>query len=440
MSDERNSSEESIEALAGMFPDGRTVDTIKDGATGRLRLICFDGKKYQIEDRISSDGHTFVPPVLDPAAQSAVTLPTQASDYGSTAKLFAQIQEFLATSGVSLEVATKVTYFVFQDWLPEMSLPAPCLIITGPGPESALLLQLLGGVLRRPLRLVEIDSHASRALIQYINPTVLVDARHFTARSLRRLLATSGFRFFAPAGGSCFAKAVYVGADIPLEVPSDFAVHVRLAPSPRGVSLLDEKQLNQVTAELQAKLVDYRLRNVPKVRSSDFDVPDLDLEARTVARGIGRSVVDAPELQHGVRLLLEDRDEDLRSTRWTDPTCVTIEVLLDKSHTPQPDGIFVGKVAEAASALLQARGASIQLKARAVGSVLRRLGFASERNGKGTRILVTTKVIRRIHDLARDYRVAAVEDGIRRCDMCREIFAVADITESSADVHSEQSL
>ncbi len=61
MDDKANTNEQSIETLGGVLPDGRTVDLIRDGVTGRLKLLCFDGTQYRTEDRISIEGRTFVP-------------------------------------------------------------------------------------------------------------------------------------------------------------------------------------------------------------------------------------------------------------------------------------------------------------------------------------------------------------------------------------------
>jgi hypothetical protein len=290
--------------------------------------------------------------------------------------------------------------------------------------------------------MTEIGSCGFRGLIQHVHPTVLIDARHFTPRSLQKLLASCGSRRFAPWKGSvaefCFAKVIYVGAALVENVPADFAVRVHLSPSRRGVSLLDEKKRGQIIAALQPKLLDYRLRNLARIRASDFDLPEMDIESRAMGRLLGRCIVDARETQAGVRSLLDDRDDELRTARWTDLTCVIIEALLDKCHSPQRDGIYVGEVTKAAVVILKGRGAFAQLEDRCVGHSLRQLGFTPKRNGKGFRILVTNEVIRAIHGLARDYRVAAVEDGIARCDMCRQTFTLPDATVRGTDVHCGQ--
>jgi hypothetical protein len=57
-----------------------------------------------------------------------------------------------------------------------------------------------------------------------------------------------------------------------------------------------------------------------------------------------------------VQSLLEERGDELRSAQCTDPTCVIIEAPLDQCHSPQPDGIYVGKVTEVVAAIFKALG------------------------------------------------------------------------------------
>ena len=103
----RTRTEQSIETLGGVLPDGRTVDLIRDGVTRRLKLLCFDGTQYRTEDRISIEGRTFVPPALDPALQSAVTFPARVADYGCTKDLFhVAIENVFIKYGMSAAVAT----------------------------------------------------------------------------------------------------------------------------------------------------------------------------------------------------------------------------------------------------------------------------------------------------------------------------------------------
>src|SRR6266478_7059322 len=76
--------------------------------------------------------------------------------FESTVELFTAARELLMSRGFPEEVALTSTYFVFPTWFPEFLPIAPCLSIAGPRPEAALLLQLLGWLVRRPLPLGDV--------------------------------------------------------------------------------------------------------------------------------------------------------------------------------------------------------------------------------------------------------------------------------------------
>src|SRR5271166_3528389 len=76
--------------------------------------------------------------------------------------------------------------------------------------------------------------------------------------------------------------------------------------------------------------------------------------------------------------------------------------------------------AETVNALLKGRHEESNLSAKRAGLVLRELGIHGERVAEGYKIELTDVVRERIHQLAFDYRVLSLEDGVRRCRYCRE--------------------
>jgi hypothetical protein len=438
----RASANSTTETCGGLLPDGRSVDLISDVATGRMKLISFDGIEHQIADRVDVGDHTFISMALDSAIRGATALPTTAEDYETTEGLFAETRGVMTAHGFSQEVATAATNFIFATWFPEAG--APCMTITGPSAEGILFLQLLACFVRRGLMMVELDSHGFRGLMDRLHPTLLIDARCFTSRSLRRLLTSSGSRFYVPWKGSVanfsFARAIYLGTGPAADFSADFSLHVHISPSRPGLFLLDEKERVQIIATFQPKFLNYRLRNINRVRASDFELSEMDSEAGIIGRILGSCIVDAPEIQAGVRRLLESREAKLRAARWTDLSCVILEALLDICHRPASNRIYVGEIAETARVILKTRGNPAEFKARGVGPILRRLGFnTSPRDYRGFHILVTSEVLRTIHLLARDYKIAAVENGIACCPMCTETFRVVPgVTDPVCDMHGER--
>lgn len=407
--------------------DGRVVDLINDGASGRLRLIWRKGTGYHSAERIEIGDGTFIPLALDPGVQRAIPLPTQPVDYRTTEALFAQSVEILTRHGLPEAVATPAIHFAFASWFPETG--APCLTVTGPIAEATLFMQSLGCLVRRGLLMKDYDSHGFRKVIEMLHPTLLIDGRFLTRRSLAKLSAASGPHAFVAWKASIvdvsFARSIYLGARTPADVAPDFSLHIHIPPSRRAASLLDDTERGRIIAAFQPRFLDYRLRNLKQVRASGFDVCDVDSESAIVGRMLGRCIVEAPKIQAGVQLILENREEQLRAARWTDLTCVTIEALLDRCHAADRGKIYAGEIAKLATVILKGRGDPGGLTGRGVGKVLSDLGFSSKRDGHGFGLRLTANVVHAIHRLARDFRVAAVEDDYSRCAICSETFGNA---------------
>ena len=264
-----------IEISGGVLPDGRLADLIRVGLTGELMMPVSDGTRIEVVGSVRVEGQTFVPVTLDPCIQHAVTLPTDESDYGSTESLFSATREVLTRHGISEDIADAAVYFVFATWFPERFLPAPCLVITGPSPEAALLLQLLGCLVRRGLQMAQIDSDGFRGLADRLRPTLLIDGRRLSRRNLR-LLSSCGPRAYIPwkesVADCALAKAIYFGAVPAAEFSTDYSLYLHLSPSRASICMLDEKTRGQIIADLQPKFLNYRLRRFAAVRDS-FDPP-----------------------------------------------------------------------------------------------------------------------------------------------------------------------
>ncbi len=243
-------------------------------------------------------------------------------------------------------------------------------------------------MVRHGLVLSSIGSARFRAVLQDLHPTLLVDARYLSAGDLNTLAASCNPQAFQPWGNSLteprFAKKRFTWTRGLSEKSSGFfALSINVSPAPRGMPMLGEADAEKITANLQPKLVALRLRSLPKVMASDFDIPGLSSENRAIARLMGSAVIEAPELQAGLRLLLEGREEKLRDARWTDLHCVTLEALLAHCHKPGTQRVYVGEIAE--DALDNPKGAWRAQEAYATGDGggLEQTGIPARRRCKG---------------------------------------------------------
>jgi hypothetical protein len=414
-----------IPTCGELFDDGGSIDLLFDPAAGRLALVSWDGRKYRIAPSVEHGGRIFRPVDLDPSILRAVTLPTSVSLYGSTEQLFTTVQQLLARYGFPAEVALAATFFLFSTWHIENLSIAPCLRIFGPEPEANLLLQLLGCLVRRSLSLGEVTRKSLCTVLEDLRPTLIV-RREQQNSSAMRLLAASDNRhsYFQWKGGlvNIFcAKAIYYGNLLHNDFSNGLAVN--LNPFREKLPVFHAKAAQETVAQLQSKLLAYRLQNISKVADSQFDVPEFNSGIRVLARAMGSCVVDAPHLQSQLIALLQDYQEKIRAQSWLDLRCVAIEALLSGCHKPEAaDGkVYVGKSTEIVRAILKGRGRTTRLDPQAIGGIWRALDLSPKRDRHGCAIRLSEEVCRRIHKLAVDYDVAAMQDGQGHCAYCAEI-------------------
>lgn len=427
-----------IETTGELLADGTVVELICNQENRRLELLILaDGIRKNTQE-FEHAGRRYRPIDLSTSSAQIIPLPSGCAPYETTARLFSDVASCFTQQGFSEEVARTCTYFTFSTWLPHANRPSPCLGISGPPAEALRLQQLLRLVVRRGFRTLDLTSISFCKMIGEFRPTLLLDWPHLSQQSRRILCAscTPGAYVVAPDSiiDLGMPRAIYFGAELDPEFPADFCLRVHLTPAKCGHSILSENALGQICTNFQPRLLDYRLCNLAAVRDSEFDLPELQGESRIMAKLYGSCVVGAPEIQAGIRELIDHRESELRETRFTNPTCVIIEVVFAICHDPKRHDIRVLELTEEVNAALKARGETSQIKPRAMGAKLDELRLRREaRNAFGRRVLLNTRAKRRIHELARDYRVESVQQRVPICALCKEILgSKVDPTEKTA--------
>lgn len=427
-----------IETSGEFLPDGTVIELIRDPETCGLELLIFADGTRKTAQEFEHAGRRYRPLDLTASSAQIIPPPCGCAPYETTAKLFSDTASCYTQQGFSEAVAQACTYFGFATWFPHVDRPTPCLGISGPPAEALRLQQLLRSLVRRGFRTLDLTSISFRRIIGELRPTLLLDWRHLSQHSRRLLCAscTPGAHVVAPDSIIDFGmpRAIYFGAEPDPEFPGDFCLRVHLTPAKCGHSMLSENALGKICTNFQPRYLDYRLCNFAAVRDSEFDSPELQGESRIMAKLYGSCVVGAPELQAGMRALIDDRESELRESRFTDHTCVVIEVIFATCHDPKRQVMRVMELTDDVNAILKARGDTVQLKPRAVGAKLDKLRLRREpRNGFGRQILLNARAKRRIHELARDYKVESIQQQIPVCALCKEILGSnVDATEKTA--------
>jgi hypothetical protein len=419
-----------IRTLGELFPTGGGIDLLRDAATGGLTLILFNERDQFIASRHKSRGRDYLPAELEPSFRRAIILPSTCAEFGSTLALFAAVRASFTAYGFSEEVALTAGYFVFSSWFPDCLPAAPCLCVTGPRAEASLLLQLLACMARHPLRLGEIARSALCSLPFDLQLTLLIDHEP-TSRSAWNLLAISNDRGALISWKNRLinpfcAKAIYRGLALDEDHFDGIALHINVPPSRGPLPILDAQAQREIAEKLQPQLQTYRCRNISKVRESRIDFPEFESPLRILGRILGAAIIDAPALQADLEPVLRGLEEGARAERWHDLRCVTIESLLSLAHFGGNEKVHIGQITLTAGAILKGRGETASFEPEIIGAIVRQLGFKPKRDNKGNAIHLSDQVRRRIHELARDYDVAAVQQGVAVCPLCLEILPAAD--------------
>ena len=422
-----------------VFSDGACIELLREAGTGRLCLLVCEGENRTIAPEVQFRGRLYRPEHIDPALLAAMTLPAKCEAFGSTIELFTSVRETFMSYGVPEDPALAVTYFGFASWFIESLPAAPCLLISGPPAEANLLLELLHCAVRHSLPLGEVTRSGIYSLPMYVQPTLLVKSR--ISRSVSALLSLSNRRdaFILGEHGlsNIFcAKAVYLGDGEERDDFDESVLRINLSPSRGRLPILDPRDRQEICGKLQGKLLGYRCRHLVKVRESRCDFPEFDSGIRILGRILGAPLVDAPELHADLEPLLRERQEGIRTAKWLDLRCVTLEAVLNHCHQDPGKKVHIRDITKTVNIIYRSRGETTEFEPEVIGNILRKHEFSPKRDSQGYFILLDDRTRRHAHLVARRRDVAAVQVGISKCSLCSEILAT-DGTRTFSDSRSK---
>lgn len=414
------------ETCGEIFATGMMLELVRDAADGEIKLICSDGPNVSISSRFDVNGKVFIPPRLDEDLLKAFVLPSSIADYSSTAALFDDLRRlFREHPGLSEESVSKAAFYALSSWFPECA--PPLLLVSAPDASgSRLLLAQLRCACRRSVIIGDVTRSGMWSLPLSVRPTIIIDRPKLTKDLpfVLRAMNRPGVRI--PQRGHlldvCCPIVLCTQEPISDSWLVEQSVQIEVMASATRFPRIAPQALHEVSRDLQAKLLAYRLRNFVKVQHSVFDAPQLAFPTREIARTLGDCIVDDHELQSRVVPLLEEQDEDVRVRRTTSFEAVVVEAGLLFCHEKKKrDWAYVSEFATVANAILEGRGEQIKLEPRAVGDILRSIGLFTRRLGRAGRgVLLVSEVRQKIHELAWGFCVRSIDDGVDRCKFCSE--------------------
>lgn len=425
------------------LPDGTLLELVRDSSDAtKAALLRRVGECVTIEHQFYTDDRSFVPVTLDPALLRQLRLPIKPQPCGPTQPLVEQISSILMqTLELTPENAFLETVFAVASFFSDCLPTRICLLLQGSANTEALgRMSALSWFCRHPLLLL--DEAGIDQLPANLNTTRFFYSPKPTAK-MRKLIANlpaSGFGVMR--NGSLLresqgAVVIYSGSTDLGCACEGACLRMPVAPARRLLRPCDEECYRDVTDEIRAKLLDYRLVNYDNVLQSEFDVTDFTGPTRELARDLGSCLIDAPDLQDRLISLLRDQDESVRTERSAEMSPI-LESLMVSCHERRP-ALYVGEIAKTATEILSARGEWTTPGPKEVGNKLKLLGLHTVRLDAGGRGLKLTRTVcARIHQLARDYDVpTAVGKGLPGCPDCKQFFDQQ--SNSARDAHDAHS-
>ena len=417
---------EPIPTAGERLSDGSLIEIVRDPSDAtRAMLLRRVEKQVTIAHEIYADDRIFVPAIFDLVLLRQLRLPCKDLPCGPTQALVDQISSILMkTVGLAAENAFLVAVFAVASFFPDCLLTRLCLLLLGStNTEAIALLRVLSWFCWHPLLLLD-DGGIDQL------PENLIATRFFYAprisAQLRKLISNlqaSGFGVIRNGLllESHGAVVIYSGSTDLGCGGDDACLRIPVAPAGRLLRPYEEELYRDIADEIRAKLLNYRLVNYDAVRCSEFDVAALTGPTRELARGLGACLIDAPDLRERLIALLRFQAESVRMERSAEMS-PTLESLIVSCHERRRPAVYVGAIAKTATDILSARGESTTLSPKEVGNKLKLLGLHTTRLDAGGRGLKLTRgVCARIHQLARDFGVPAIEKGLPGCPDCKQI-------------------
>lgn len=188
------------------------------------------------------------------------------------------------------------------------------------------------------------------------------------------------------------------------------------------VSVLDPRAQLQIMEEFQPKLGMFRLTNYGLVSASVIDLPEISSGARDLARCLGATVAGDSELQAQLGTLLTEQDHQVGTESANELHLVVIEALLCCSHQAKKECVGVAEITATVNKILERRGELLKMNPRALGNILRALGFSTQRLSATRRgIILLNSVRQRIHRLASKPELLKVRSQSMDCAQCDEL-------------------
>ena len=421
-----------IETLGEVFEDGSFIEVVHDPADrDALHLLAFDGEIAYVGSRVKHHDRTYVASSIDPVIARELRLPAEVPPPESGRELAENLRPiFRRYSGLSDEAAELMARYILATWVMDALPEAPSLLIIGPDTrEIRQLLSLIKNLSRHALLLTCVRANDLSTLPTDLGLTLVIE-QPVLKHPLADLLDASRKRAFKVARRGTlwsphFAKTIHCVHQ--LQAGGIKAVKLVVAPSAQPLPLLDDRELDRIGRDFQPRLLSFRFANFEIIRSRIIENSVAASASQPTVRAFAEPSGGCADLHAQIVHFVDDDAADVREERLTDLNVVLLESLLVACHIPNQTSTYMGEIAEIMMTMLSARGEERKIQPNQVGKMIRALGLKPEpRDSDGVKLILSKKIRRRIHELAREFAVPSMSRPVPGCPQCEESQKKAD--------------
>jgi hypothetical protein len=186
------------------------------------------------------------------------------------------------------------------------------------------------------------------------------------------------------------------------------SIEISMIPTGQELPAFDQDVQEQIAIEFQSKMLSFRRASLGTARRLRFDASKVELALRDLACSLAAATPDDQELQAEVCDLLKEKDDEIRSEKWTSLHSAAIAAVLVVGHESPGGRVYISEVAPLAQEILRRRGSAAEINPAVLGKILKTLGFTTEpRDARGKKLNLTIAVPH-AEQLARDFGVPNV--------------------------------
>lgn len=374
---------------SAFLSDGNLVERIAGD-----QLASWRGDTLIVAPNIQSGADTYVAAPLDSGLADSLRLPPTVATGVEPGKLLETLELLFTQSGLTSADALVLATAAFATWVGDAAESPVWVHLQGDG--GSHMLTLLRSIVYQPLFLSCLQASELAKLPQNLTPTLLVNQPNERALRDIRVLTSPGVGSILRSGRILQMPrcAAFTSGTTHIEAG---ALPIALPALPFMTARVRREELEQ---QLRPQLVAFRLAYWQKVRGlAERSTPSAGRGCLTLQSALLAAAPDVlPRLQQALAII----EETTKSTLSQSDHAFVLEALRLFVHEKRADAVMQ-EVADAVNVLLLGRAQSRSMTAKAVGSLVRELGFHTRRLAAGYALRLDCETAARIHELAAVY-------------------------------------